>query len=697
MTDDLRKQAIEVLSKQNPDGDSADTDKSLYEMRVHQIELELQNQELASRQEELIVLKEEYENLFEAAPGGYLVLDECGVILKANQTSSEMLRMPRGKLMHKPFVVYLAPQDHVSFFGAIKEAVLGSRDTVRRLRIPRKDGEIAYIRMQLRLLKREPRVELIASMTDVTDLAVAQLRLEEAEKRQRSIIQNAGLGIVVIDNRGYHIDVNETFCTLTGFTREELLDQGPPFPYWPRNILDSLRMDLSQLLAQGSAQLETTFQTKDGREFPASVTASSILNPGGAPRAFICIVQDITELKDANEKLVAAKEAAESADRAKSRFLANMSHEIRTPISGIMGMLQLTLSTRLDDEQANYLHTAMDSAKGLLTVINDILDFSKIEAGRMEMRREPVHLKQLVRSVTDAFANQAAMGRVGLSYTLGNTLPDCIEGDDGRLRQILNNLISNAVKFSEKGDVRVGLWDLGYGSGSGTRLLLTVEDSGCGIPDDALTRIFDSFTQADNSFSRKHQGSGLGLNIVRGLVRMMDGSLCLESESGKGTSIYVSLPVQIVQEKESCTEESKPAAPAQPVANGRIRILLAEDNLVNRTFASRLLGKLGHDVTAVANGYDALQALREQQFDCVFMDVQMPGLDGVEATRMIRDGEEGLPKDIAIVAMTAYAMKGDKECFIDRGMDFYLSKPLDMDELHSVLAKVRQGMESTGS
>ncbi|TVM19864.1 hypothetical protein DPQ33_01125 [Oceanidesulfovibrio indonesiensis] len=697
MNDTLRNKALEILSRQSGDGHAHEENKILHEMRIHQIELELQNEELSSRQEELLKLKDEYETLFEAAPGGYLLLDGQGAVIKANRTASDMLGAPCGKLLRKPLVIYLDAQDHVRFFSAVNDAVRGASGVVRQLRLKAKTGDISHIRFQVRLLNRsEDSVQLVASLTDISDVAEAQKQLKEAEKQQRSIIQNAGLGIVVVDNRGFHVDVNEAFCRLTGFPRDELLDLGPPFPYWPRQRMDSLRRDLSRIIARGKAQLETTFQTREGREFPVSITASSILSSGNVPKAFICIVQDISELKETHEKLVAAKNAAEAADMAKSRFLANMSHEIRTPISGIMGMLQLALTTRLDDEQRNYLHTAMDSAKGLLTVINDILDFSKIEAGRMEMRSDPVNLERLTQSVTDSFSNQAALGRVGLSYTLGNDLPKRIRGDEGRLRQILNNLIANSIKFTSRGEVRVGLWNISPAP-ERTRLLLTVEDTGCGIPDKALNRIFDSFAQADDSYSRKHQGAGLGLNIVRGLVQMMGGSLCVESEMERGTAVFISLPVeevpgQAARSSTSTDTEIEPTGGTRP-----LKILLAEDNLVNRTFATQLLSRIGHEVVAVENGQAVVEALRKQPFDCVFMDVQMPELDGVETTRLIRAGSDGLPQDTVIVAMTAYAMKGDKEVFLDKGMDFYLSKPLDMKELHAILARVQQLLDKRGS
>ncbi len=696
MKDILRKKALEILSKQVPEDRLSEEDKVLHEMRVHQIELELQNEELSSRQEELIKLKDEYEKLFEAAPGGYLVLDGQGAVIKANRTASDMLGTPRAMLLRKPFVIYLDTKDHVRFFSAVNEASRGAPNVVRRLRLIPKTGAASHIRFQMRILSREEdSVQLIVSLTDLSDVAEAQKRLEDAEEQQRSIIQNAGLGIVVVDNRGFHVDVNEAFCRLTGFTRAELLDLGPPFPYWPKQIMESLRKDLSRIIARGGAQLETTFQTREGREFPVSITASSILSQGNVPKAFICIVQDISELKETHEKLIAAKNAAEAADMAKSRFLANMSHEIRTPISGIMGMLQLALSTRLDDEQRNYLHTAMDSAKGLLTVINDILDFSKIEAGRMEMRQDPVDLERLVQSITDSFSNQAALGRIGLSYSLADGLPKRIRGDEGRLRQILNNLISNAIKFTSAGEVRVGLWNLWHNSGQ-VRLLLTVEDTGCGIADDALSRIFDSFAQADDSLSRKHQGTGLGLNIVRGLVNMMGGSLCVESEKDRGTKVFISLPVDVVAEQATAASQTEPSL--EPAgATRRLRILLAEDNHVNRTFATRLLSKIGHDVVGVENGQTVVETLRREPFDCVFMDVQMPELDGVETTKLIRTGSDGLPHDTIIVAMTAYAMKGDREAFLDKGMDFYLSKPLDMKELDSVLAQVQQRLDERAS
>ncbi len=688
----LRARA-EGLVARTSDLEELRRDKTLYEMRVHQAELEIQNQELTARQEELTRLKEEYERLFEAAPSGLLVMDLQGAVLKANTASLELFHATRAQFIRKPLIVYLHPEDHTEFFRTIKVSLQQHAKSRARLRLQHQNEPPRFVRFQVQPMESvDGALQLLGSLIDVTDVVETQKLVEEAEERQRSIIQNAGLGIVVINSRGVHEDVNDKFCQLTGFSRSELIGLGPPFPYWPDSVMDVMRSALSQIIARGNMQLESHFQHASGRLFPVTITASPIM-AAGRPDAFICIVQDITELKEAESKLLHAKTAAESADHAKSRFLANMSHEIRTPLSGIMGMLQLALSTRLDDEQENYLRTALDSSRGLLTVLNDILDFSKIEAGRLEIRAEPFHLDRVLRSLCDSFANQAAMARVGLSCHVVDETPLRLVGDESRLRQVLNNLIGNALKFTEHGKVSVRAFAVNHTlHDEAVRLVLEVADTGAGIPDGMLDRVFDPFTQVDESFSRRHQGTGLGLGIVKGLVERMQGSVCLESEHGRGTTIYVSLPMPVAQEAPADDNSALHFEPSPDAAP--LRIILAEDNRVNRLFARKLLTKRGHAVREAADGEEVLQLLTEAPCDCIFMDVQMPGVDGVEATRRIRAGQSHTPRDTPIVALTAYAMKGDRETFLAQGMDFYLPKPINMEELDQTLAAIQHLLET---
>jgi CheY-like chemotaxis protein len=372
---------------------------------------------------------------------------------------------------------------------------------------------------------------------------------------------------------------------------------------------------------------------------------------------------------------------------AKNEFLANMSHEIRTPLNGLLGMLQLLQLAALDAEQRDYLDTAVSSGRSLLQILNDILDISKIESGKLELVDQPLELGDVLDSVVSVFRHQARMRGIDVTRVMDESLPRHFMADRVRLRQILFNLIGNATKFTESGSVVVEAYPLGLAAPDGrTRLLFSVTDTGIGIPDDKMDTVFDPFTQVDGSFTRKYQGTGLGLGIVRRLVTLMGGTISVTSELGKGTAV-----VFTVLARPMGLPEPAPVIEMSGRAPRRLSILVVEDERTNRVVAERLLGKLGHGATCVESGEEALERLASESYDCVLMDIQMPGLDGMETTRAIRDR---LGSDVPVVALTAHAMEGDRERFMEAGMQGYVAKPFDMDELGRELERVMAEAES---
>ncbi len=535
------------------------------------------------------------------------------------------------------------------------------------------------------------RREIIELQKANTEVGQGQEAFRESEKQFQDLIDHIpGVSVHGYDKDGTVLYWNKASETIYGYTAEEALGKNLADLIIPHELrpLFLKCLEIAKTLRNSGEFMppgELELLHKDGHVVPVHSIHTCVCTKGRNPLLF-CIDVDLSKHKQAEEKLSQAKEAAESSNKAKSEFLANMSHEIRTPLNGVLGMLQLLRETPVDSGQAEYIDMALSSGAGLLEIINDILDLSKIECGKMEIRCEEFASDNIFNSIQNTFASLARAKPLRVLYHIDPDIPPVLRGDNGRIKQILFNLVGNAIKFTEQGEVKVRAYPETPVKDDGSFLLgLEVSDTGIGIAGDKLETIFDPFTQIDGSHTRRYAGTGLGLDIVKRLVGLMQGEIHIKSEEEKGTIVRVTLPLE--SSKMFCPLKKEPRedeAFASPLV-----ILLAEDDAANRFFVKHILEKHGHAVTWATTGLEVLMALKQKRFDLIFMDVQMPVMDGIEATRRIRSGEAGInDPGISIIALTAHAMQGDREKFLKAGMDWYITKPMDVKMLRKAIDRV---------
>jgi PAS domain S-box-containing protein len=557
------------------------------------------------------------------------------------------------------------------------------------------------------------------------EIALAEVR-KELERREREhllLLEHLPDVIVRFDREHRHVFASPEAVRLLGLPREEIEGMtagevslwGDCAPFFD----DALRKTFS---TGQPHSLEIELQSPAGRAWHHIRFIPE--RSGGQIEAVLAVGRDITELKNAQLKLQLAhdvleyrvqrrteelqrinvqlmreiaereraEEKAKKASRAKSEFLANMSHELRTPLSGIKGITDLMLSRGPSGEARQELEMIRDATESLTRLTNDLLDLSRIEFGKMELVLEDFDLHELLKRMRETFDVLARSKGVQVSLSIGAGVERYVHGDEGKLAQVIKNLVSNAVKFTEQGEVSIEAAESMQG-----RIRFTVSDTGIGIPEERMGDLFQTFLQLDPSVSKRYGGAGLGLVISKKLVEMMGGSIAVESSPGKGTVFTFTVDLAPAGKKSACTmadlswQEMLSVLPP-------LSILLAEDNGVNRLFLTKSLTLAGHNVTGVRNGLEALEALATGQFDLVLMDIQMPEMDGIEAARIIRSGAAaGCDPSIPIVALTAYAMKGDRERFLDEGMDGYVSKPVDFAELAREIGRVLQDIKQNGN
>lgn len=513
----------------------------------------------------------------------------------------------------------------------------------------------------------------------------------ENEERFRQLVENIHEVFWINDTaENRFIYVSPSYEIIWGRTRESLYESPESF-FLAIDQEDRFRVlsAYAELQREGRI-LDEEFRIVLPDEKRRWIRAQSypVYDDQGSRVRLVGIAEDITERKAIQNDLMKAKQDAESASKAKTEFLTNMSHELRTPLNGILGMLQLAQGTSLTKEQSDYVETALSSSKVLLNVINDILNIAQIEAGKLILHPQLFSPHQVLETIFKFFKLSTENKNLELSMEVEPGLPEFLIGDDVRIRQILFNLVGNSVKFTDEGGISVNVAPLPYRRKPGMiEVLFTISDTGIGIPEEKIAYVFESFTQVDGTYTRRYQGTGLGLGIVRSLVEYMNGSIMVDSEVGVGTTMYVTIQLGIPT-RDQISSGKEDADTAQALRN--LTILVVEDDRVNQIAISRMLEKMGHASVCVGDGQKAIDALKNRKFDCVFMDIQMPILDGIKATKIIRTSKElAHISTVPIVALTAHAMPEDREEFLNVGMNDYISKPVTFEYLAAALNRLK--------
>jgi PAS domain S-box-containing protein len=580
-------------------------------------------------------------------------------------------------------------------------------------RLRHADGSFRWVRCRSVVFSRDAKGSvrhILGVSQDVTEQRRAAEALRESEARFRVLAEAVAHIVYCCDAEGQQTYLNQRWQEYTGLpgTSPEELQQVVHPDDLPAMLADWQRARATGSIYQGEFRLrragEPNYRWFLARAVPLHDAEGQVLGWYGTTtdmddqkrveerleRARVELEIHVRErtiaLQVANEELRYAKEAAEAANEAKDEFLANMSHEIRTPIAGILGMTALTLDSELTLAQRESLTLVRQSAEGLLGIINDILDYSRIEAGKVTLDPARFALRATLDEVLKPLTFRAREKGLTLMCSLAPDIPDFLVGDVGRLRQVLLNLVGNAIKFTAEGRVAVRV-SMAAISSREVRLHVTVVDTGIGIPADKLTEVFAPFVQVDGSMARRFGGTGLGLTISARLVELMGGRIWVESVLGQGSTFHFVVQLDLAPgEPAGVQPEEQPASQA-PAAR-QLRILLAEDHPINQRIAVGLLSKQGHHVQVADNGREVLEQLATQTFDLILMDVQMPEMDGLMTTAAIRRAERETGRHMPIIAVTAHAMAGDRERFLAAGMDDYVTKPFNIEDLLATIEAV---------
>ena len=568
-----------------------------------------------------------------------------------------------------PYILY------ISLVGAIGTLLVLVWGFQLRRKVEQKTQELTDGKLELRTLVEQ----LSETNSQLEEKARA---VEEEAVRRRLIFEQSRDGIVVLDATGKVFEANRRFAEMLGYTPEELLKRY----VWDWDACfkkEELEAMIARLDHSGGL-FETRHRRKDGSIYDVDISSSVCYWAG--QKLIYCSCRDITDRKFHEQELQKARQAADAANQAKSEFLANMSHEIRTPMNGVLGMAELLSYTELTSQQEEYLSYIKSSGDSLLALINDVLDLSKIEAGKVELEDVDFSLRRAINDILNTQTSLIHKKQLQLQREFPEGFPEIIRGDQLRFKQILLNLLGNAIKFTEHGSIGVTVQLLEQQQ---PKLLvrISVHDTGIGMTDEEQQKVFAPFSQADCSTTRRFGGTGLGLTICRQLAELMGGAISVESVPGQGSSFHLDLPfANSSADREQRGSES--VQPEQIWPGQHLTVLVAEDNSMNQKFIVGLLNKLRLVVEVSDNGREALERWKQGGLDLILMDIQMPEMSGIEALHLLRQQEQATKQHTPVIALTAHALRGDAERLLEQGFDGYLSKPLSLKSLMAELTRV---------
>ena len=538
-----------------------------------------------------------------------------------------------------------------------------------------------------KIAESEALVDLLKAEIRETRHQLEECRLvhEESRLQLQLIIDAAPVPIGYLDSELRFVFINSAYLQKFKLIKREVL--GHVFRDVHGTVSDAL---FAEKFGSGIDGLPTEFESEvtcfhTGETFFLRINIAPDCTPDNTPCGIVIVATDLTDQKRLLEEARAAKQTAENANNAKSQFLSNMSHELRTPMNGILGTIQLVLNgyaEPLEPRQRDFLTKAYTAGKSLLRVLNDLLDMSKIEAGTLSIEQENMSLHQCIQEAVELFAEMALEKEISLTCSIADDVPQQVIGDFVRLRQVLINLIGNAIKFTEQGRVAVEVATLPVILEKGVQILFTISDTGIGIAPEYKNLLFQPLRQLDESHTRRYGGTGSGLSISEKIIQMMGGTLHLESSEGKGSSFYISLPfksVEPVPKKETLKDnENQPDKSLEHHEDGRARILVAEDDVLASEILEKVLESDGFECDVAHDGEEAIAKWENNRYNLIIMDVQMPKMDGLTATSIIREKAKGSGVHVPILAITAYANLDDEEACLKTGMDGFLPKPLDL-------------------